>query len=805
MNLNSTSSSAASTFSSHGFSGFSGIDTESIVEKMLMTQQTRINKQMGLQTQLTWKQQLYRDVIDKVNAFKDKYFSAASSSYIGNTNLYDTVKLSSSNTNAVTVTGNPEKMGENFSVQVAQLAAAAKTEGSKVSGGIDFNPSDIKLDPKDWEVEFTFGIPKMDGDFHAVKDNEMQYDQVSLKVNLQGANTEEEKIRRINEAIKDNAALCDEDGNPMVTVEQDTETNVFSYSGEFGLKIGENSGSLGLAALGLTKDSITTVGSYKLIDPNDEDSGYLKDDDGNMQIGNFKLVGTAMNNDPQYSVSVDLDGVKKWISFSYSEIEAAQNSTEGAKALSENFAKKIKESFGSSIKVDIDDTTGGFKLSTGTGQKVTLGGDSDVLGIKSGTSTNFSISNKMGDLFGFKGQMVDVLDSNGDPVRDKDGNIVQKEETVIKSFDINGKKIEYNQFDTVQSIMDKVNKSGANVTMSYNTYTDSFTLTSNVTGAGENNINISNDEEGVFDKLNLTGSNAKKTDGQNAIVNYNGQIIERTVNSFSIGEANLTLLNTTGDYGDLTSKNVKGEWNTAGGSADNKATVSYNRNSTNAVNIMKSFVEDYNKLIEDLNKFTNAEPTYKKYPPLSDTQKKEMSDKEIELWEEQAKIGLLRHDPEITSFLSSMRNTLNSTFGGVSLAIMGIDTSKNWNDNGKLEFDEDKFKNCVENYGKSVYEFLRGADGKGGLCAKMNEVINHTANRSSSDMGTLVRIAGVKGYGSEQNNEIFSKLKSYNTKITDLKTQYEKRKAVLWKQFTGMERSLSSMNNQASWLQSYSG
>ena len=40
---------------------------------------------------------------------------------------------------------------------------------------------------------------------------------------------------------------------------------------------------------------------------------------------------------------------------------------------------------------------------------------------------------------------------------------------------------------------------------------------------------------------------------------------------------------------------------------------------------------------------------------LTDDQKKEMSDKEIELWEEKSKEGLLHNDANITSFLGDMR------------------------------------------------------------------------------------------------------------------------------------------------------
>ena len=83
----------------------SGMDTEEMVEKMLSGTQAKIDKQTGLQQQLEWKQEIYRDLIQNINSFRDKYFSFYSSA---NTNLlsrsfYNTMSVMSSS-DAVKVT-----------------------------------------------------------------------------------------------------------------------------------------------------------------------------------------------------------------------------------------------------------------------------------------------------------------------------------------------------------------------------------------------------------------------------------------------------------------------------------------------------------------------------------------------------------------------------------------------------------------------------------------------------------------------------------------------------------------------------
>ena len=50
----------------------SGMDTESIVEKMLSGTQTKIDKQTGLKQQLEWKQEMVRGIITDINCCHDK-------------------------------------------------------------------------------------------------------------------------------------------------------------------------------------------------------------------------------------------------------------------------------------------------------------------------------------------------------------------------------------------------------------------------------------------------------------------------------------------------------------------------------------------------------------------------------------------------------------------------------------------------------------------------------------------------------------------------------------------------------------
>jgi len=215
---------------------------------------------------------------------------------------------------------------------------------------------------------------------------------------------------------------------------------------------------------------------------------------------------------------------------------------------------------------------------------------------------------------------------------------------------------------------------------------------------------------------------------------------------------------------------------------------------------LKSFVEAYNKLIGDLNSRIDEEATYRDYAPLTSDQKKEMSESEIELWEEKAKTGLLRNDTNISSFLSSMRSALYTKPDGCDFALyqIGIETSSEWEDKGKLVIDESKLKSMIETNSQDIQELFTNATD--GLATKLNSVIKATANTNSSTPGTLVGLAGVVGKATEITNTLTKQLRSINSKIEELQDKYETEKNRYWKMFDSMESALSSLNSQSSWL-----
>ena len=231
-------------------------------------------------------------------------------------------------------------------------------------------------------------------------------------------------------------------------------------------------------------------------------------------------------------------------------------------------------------------------------------------------------------------------------------------------------------------------------------------------------------------------------------------------------------------------------------------TIQVTRNTDQIVEGIKSFVDEYNKLIKTLNDYLDEDTSYKKYPPLTEAQKKEMSEKEIELWEKKAKEGLLHRDSTIDAFLQSMRTTLYEKPEGCPYALydLGIETGE-WESKGQLVFTADseaKLRQILESDPESVMKLF--TDSENGIFTKINRVIDETAKVSSGSPGALVELAGIKGKVSEKNNTLYEQIKSIDDRIAVLKRTYEKQKNRYWSEFNTMEQLISNMNVQSSWL-----
>ena len=355
----------------------------------------------------------------------------------------------------------------------------------------------------------------------------------------------------------------------------------------------------------------------------------------------------------------------------------------------------------------------------------------------------------------------------------------------------------------------------------------------------------------VPEAADTTGGVPKATfvEGQNAIIAVDGQLTERSSNNFSINGINYDVNNITGEYSDVIAKNADGSTYTLepGDTIENGvlrdkdgneiAGITFEDSEGNAINAkdlanlvvvngevkkftgtparvdvsqntdeimdgIKGFIDEYNKLIKTINDYLDEDTSYRDYAPLTADQKKEMSEREIELWEEKAKEGLLHRDSTLQTFLQQMRSILyqKPANGGYALYELGIETGA-WESKGQLTFTVDgeaRLRQLLETDPTNVMKLF--TDPEDGLGVKLNNVLKSTASTSGGSPGTLVQLAGVKGGSTEKNNSIYDQLKALDEKIAALKRTYEAEKTRYWNQFNTMEQMISNMNTQSSYL-----
>lgn len=330
--------------------------------------------------------------------------------------------------------------------------------------------------------------------------------------------------------------------------------------------------------------------------------------------------------------------------------------------------------------------------------------------------------------------------------------------------------------DTIESLTEKINKaSNGNVKAVFSEMTGGLTITSSTTGVNSK-LSISTgtvDVDGNFtadgnsDALSFLGIDGTEVTGNNAEVvvrDANGNFlrdISSETNSFTI---------------DSVTYNVNGT-----GSAKLTSTT----DTTAAVERMKSFVEDYNKLIDRIHT-SLTEKKNADYEPLTEAQKKEMSKEEIENWEKKAKEGVLRGDRELRAMLDSLNNVFSGT-----LAEFGITKSSDYTKSGQLVLDEDKFTTALLEKGDRLSEALTST------FSQTAEVFKNNVGSSSA---ILVKKAGLKNTTTVAKNTLSQEIEKYKERISVLTKKMNAKETALYAKFAKLESMMNKFNSQMNYL-----
>lgn len=812
--LTSTSSSSNAYGSqSKGIGGLvSGLNTDELIDGMTASTRSKIAKQKQNKTLLSWKTDAYRAISDKLVSFANSYTSYSSGTNLYSANFYSrsVITPSGSNSKYVTASGSVTG-GQQFTVNgIKQLAQDANFTTTETLSDNYIQTEAVNFGNED--------ISTILGKAFIVQYGDKQYTAFMPPKEGGGPYTNAEEVAKgMNKALEN----VDIGGNKslasVMNVTADGETLNFKNTSEAGnaLKIvngdAELFKSLGIISGSSTimDKSITSAGLNALAEINPDD---------------LKKETTFAERMKGKSLSFEYNGTRKAITFND---ETKLNETDFKNYLQD----ELDTAFGKG-RIQLtkgSDNTFQFKtvLPSGAEDKssvlyvssssIGITGEGSVFGIENGSSNKLNLTTTL-DKSGLKGAETAGL---------VDGNEYE--------ITINGEsiKIKYEKDKTsLKDIIDAINSNkNADVNISYQTNSDSFSIVSTQNGAsgsvkigtrdGDGNITQLNElEQLLFGKRKADGTidssnkelNGKEVKGQDAIilVDFDGEggadatEISRSTNSFNLNGMKIVANGTFG-YQD----NGSGVMEYVGGTEGIKFSAGVD--TEKVIKAIKSMIDEYNTLVEDSNAAIK-EKRDRTYTPLTDEQRKDMSESEITAWEKKAKAGLLFGDSDISSLANDLRFVFMKT-GTESnqLSDIGITVSSNWADNGKITLDETKLKNALQDDPERVKDLFT-EDLKdnnlmtGGVMSRMKAITDKYAATVGATKGKLIEKAGnVKSPSSmlknallTEMNDIDKTIKKYETKLKTERTRYQN-------QFTRLEVVMQKMNTQSGWLSQYSG
>ena len=221
-------------------------------------------------------------------------------------------------------------------------------------------------------------------------------------------------------------------------------------------------------------------------------------------------------------------------------------------------------------------------------------------------------------------------------------------------------------------------------------------------------------------------------------------------------------------------------------------------------NIVK-FVSDYNTLMEKLNTLIN-EKRDSDYMPLTDAQKEEMTEKQIELWEKKVKVGQLSRDSDLTRIRNAMKTAMSSIVGssGQSLKSFGITAVSDYSGtkNGTFSIDEDKLTKALENNPENVMKvFINNSDNvsEKGVLQQLKSIFDKETQNST---GSLIKKAGIEGSAAASNNTLSRRIAQYETKISRMESLFSSKQQALYTKYARLETLMNNLNSQSSSLTS---
>ena len=844
----SSSSSIYGSRNSNIISGLaSGLDTESMIEGMLQGYKSKITGLQQDRQSLLWQQQAYQSISDKLVEFSRKYMSYTSSTNLLSSSFFNNAVLTTTGGKFADMVSATGKTSSNITIDaVAQLATSSRYTHSASGLGQATVGTDGKLTVTGdgtFDVNGKMNVSELEGSLslkYGNKEITINFDELEFfdkKGDGSGTITADDLKSAIEKKLEDQKiTLSSGDqkaASELIKVEVGSNGEItFSDKTSAGNTV-EISGATGKLkdSLGLTGDKLGSSFTFK-------EGTYTT------QVSTAEYLSDK-------SITVTLNGVKKTISLA-DIVKDGNGYINSNDTFKDNLQSALDKAFGGEkVTVGVD----GGKLSFAVSQGSTLAVSSSVgkaLGFEDSMTTYVNTSQTLGQLGTFnkdtgeltiggkkvQGTLMEkvpkdqwikqddgtYIDSQGNKL-DAEGYRLSKDGERLYEFSltVNGKEVgKFTQDTALETVMNAINSdTEAGVNVSYSNLTNQFVFTAKESGEGGQIEMGDGLAQALFGKVDIKDETTY-TAGQDAIfkatVNGSTMYFSRSSNTFDMDGMSVTLKGTfnntdrgtdadpikSSDLTGMTSANEskmfeKGE----------SVTFTSKTDTDTVVDAIKQMVEDYNAIVKEVKEAYSTMPLQQtngsKYEPLTDEDKADMSESEIEAYEEKAKTGLLFGDNDLSSLYNALRSAVAPGGNdGSFLRSIGINTSYS-EGLTTIELDETALREALETNPDGVKDAFTKSKENGasrdGLMTAIQKVTDRYAATTGATKGILIEKAGSKYSPTaaldnallDQMNEIDDQIETWQSKMSD-KVDYYTNK------FTQLEMLIQQMNSQSSTL-----
>lgn len=738
----------------------SGIDTESLVTAMVATQTAKKEKLQKAQTKLQWKQDAFKSINTKVYGLYSKISNLRFST------AYNMKKTTVSDSTKATVTASSSAVNGTQKLTIEKLATSGYLTGAELKKGTTGSSTlaDLGYTDGDTTLSVTVGATKKD-------------------IEVSSTTTIDDLVSKLKDAGV-NASYDETNRRIFVSAKETGKDN------DFAITSSSKAGLNALNAAGLCVSSVSDQENYKKM------ASYAKGTTAETSDAMLEILKNLKN---AYDSNTELTLKEKNLSakISYSNAKDAVNeyldgdsTNADLKADREQLVNLLKQSSGKYTYVNNE-----------TGEVKDIYEAADTAGWT-------AIDTKINELAKSTGLITETTGDDGKTKEDstKLDTLKSNVKTVIavddnEIYTDDDKAAYYLSKDertaAEEELADIPNQRAANdavIADENNSYWD----IKDYTGMGDTELRALADKyaDEIMNAKSVVDNNFKDIPVSKGATRVDAEDAKITLN-----DAEFTSSSNVFNINGLT---IKATGTTAAGES---LTISTDTDTQGLYDKIKDFLTEYNSIINELTSLYNADSA-KGYEPLTDDEKSEMSDSEVEKWETKIKDAILRNDSTIGGVMNSMTTAMMSSYTvngkSYSLASFGIHTlgylnaAKNEQYAYHIDGDEDdsntsgntdKLLDMITNNPEDVEEFMKQLTS--GLYSALD------AKMKSTTMSSAYTIYNDKQMTKDYNSYT-TQIKNWETKIEDLENRY-------YKQFSNMEKQLAKMQSSTSSLTSMFG